>query len=51
VKRVVARFLGGMRERSERRRRRAVRRALVEASREPDDGTIWRSGKGGYHYR
>jgi hypothetical protein len=51
MKGFVAGFGSWMRARSETRRRRALRRALAESKREHDDGTIWRSGRGGYHYR
>lgn len=41
----------GLRARTAARRRRALRGAAAEMERrEKQEGSIWRSGKGGYHH-
>ncbi|HET6715013.1 MAG TPA: hypothetical protein VFI59_15075 [Actinomycetota bacterium] len=47
----IRRFLDGLRTRASERRKRALRRAAAEMQRrDPHEGSIWRSGKGGAHH-
>ena len=49
--RLLGSFLEKMRARSADRRARALHRAIAETKlRETQEGSIWRSGKGGAHH-
>ena len=51
MRRSLRAFVDGLRARTEARRRRALRGAVAEMERrEKQEGSIWRSGKGGYHH-
>jgi len=50
MRRFIRDFMAQRRSKAANRRRVALRRAAREMQRDTDEGSIWRSGKGGGHH-